>query len=52
LASPRVQVEVSISCDHNLLFLFFFVDIIVCCTQNLTPVAKYVYGLRCSAGAQ
>jgi hypothetical protein len=52
LASPRVQVEVSISCDHSLLFLFFFSDIIVCCTPNLTPSVKYVYGLCRSTGAQ
>jgi hypothetical protein len=52
LASPRVQVKVFISFDHNLLFLFFFFDIIVCCAQNLTLVVEYVYGLCCSTGAQ
>jgi hypothetical protein len=40
LASPRVQVEVFMSCNHSLLFLFFFFDIIVCCAQNLTPAEK------------
>jgi hypothetical protein len=52
--SPRVQVEVFIPCDHNLLFsLFFpFFDIIVCCMQNLTPVVRYVYGPYFSTGAR
>jgi hypothetical protein len=52
LVSPQVQVEVFISCDHSLLFLFFFFDIIVCSAQNSTLAVKFVYGLCCSTGAQ
>jgi hypothetical protein len=52
--SPRVQVEVFIPYDRNLLFLFFFLLLIlssaVC--RILTSIVKYVYGPCFSMRAQ